>query len=259
EVFTPNQLHHERPDVVGLFQAVDVGDVRVIQRGESLGFALEAGHPVHVRRKRLGQELDRDVPVEACVARLVHFAHPACSERAENLVSAEPRAWTQRHGQRPSGRNRQIPDRTSFAIAITCPSVSHEMKWWSPDRSVGMRVTRPVARSTMPGGKKYESGETSSTSRRPSRPSAPARRLSSARKNEPLRVISRSAPPPSGTSNSLVRDVSMTCTNSRCPAGSINAELPARIFFGSPPATGTNHTVPPAATYSVDPSGDTAS
>ena len=33
-------------------------DVRMIERGEDFGFALEAGEPIGVARERVGQDLD---------------------------------------------------------------------------------------------------------------------------------------------------------------------------------------------------------
>ena len=43
-----NQFHDEGPALVGLFQAIDGGDVRVVQSGEDLGFAPEAGNPIGI-------------------------------------------------------------------------------------------------------------------------------------------------------------------------------------------------------------------
>jgi hypothetical protein len=41
------------------FQPVNGGDVQVIERGEDLRFAREAGEPLKVVRERLRQDLDR--------------------------------------------------------------------------------------------------------------------------------------------------------------------------------------------------------
>jgi hypothetical protein len=45
-------------------QTVDGGDVRMLQRGEGLRFALEARDPFGISRERLGQHLDRDIAIE---------------------------------------------------------------------------------------------------------------------------------------------------------------------------------------------------
>ena len=55
-----DQFHHERGGAAGSFQAVDRGDVRMIQRGEDFGFALKAREPLGVGGHRGGQHLDRD-------------------------------------------------------------------------------------------------------------------------------------------------------------------------------------------------------
>ena len=52
-----DQLHHERTDAVGLLQAVDLRDVRMIQRRQRLGFALEARQPLGICAKASGRTL----------------------------------------------------------------------------------------------------------------------------------------------------------------------------------------------------------
>ena len=51
-----------------LLQAVDVRDVRVVQRREHFRFALKPREPVGVSGERRGQHLDRDLPFELGVA-----------------------------------------------------------------------------------------------------------------------------------------------------------------------------------------------
>ncbi len=50
-----HQLHHQRTRAARILDAVDVGDVRVIQRSERLRFALEAHHAIGVARERFRQ------------------------------------------------------------------------------------------------------------------------------------------------------------------------------------------------------------
>ena len=40
---TRNQLHHQRANAVGVFHAINLRDVGMIQRRQNFGFALEAG------------------------------------------------------------------------------------------------------------------------------------------------------------------------------------------------------------------------
>ena len=46
-----DELQHERADAVGFLEAVDRGDVRMIQRGEHLRFPPEARQPIVVLRR----------------------------------------------------------------------------------------------------------------------------------------------------------------------------------------------------------------
>ena len=49
-----DELHHESRDAFALFEAVNLRDVRVIQRRERFGFALEPRQPARVLCYRLG-------------------------------------------------------------------------------------------------------------------------------------------------------------------------------------------------------------
>ena len=86
-----DELHHDGARVSATFDAVDLGDVRMVQRGEGFGFPLESRQAIRVRGERLRQDLERDVSIELGVARAVHLAHAAGPEGAENLVRAKAR------------------------------------------------------------------------------------------------------------------------------------------------------------------------
>ena len=47
-----DEFHHQRGRSGGVFESVDVRDVRMIQRGEDLGFATEPCQPLWVMRER---------------------------------------------------------------------------------------------------------------------------------------------------------------------------------------------------------------
>ena len=59
------------------------------QRGDGFGFALEPRQSIGVLRERRRQHLDRDIPIETSIARLVDLAHAARTERGHDLVRAE--------------------------------------------------------------------------------------------------------------------------------------------------------------------------
>jgi hypothetical protein len=67
------------------------------QGGHSFGFLREALACHLVGHEVCGQDLDRDVPGQACVARTVHLTHATRSEWRDGLVRPEPCAGRQCH------------------------------------------------------------------------------------------------------------------------------------------------------------------
>jgi hypothetical protein len=92
-----DQLHHERRRPGRPLEAVDGRDVWMVQRRKHFGLALEARQPLRVARDGLGQDLDRDLPLQARVGGSVDLAHPAHAEQGGDLISAEPGSWAERH------------------------------------------------------------------------------------------------------------------------------------------------------------------
>ena len=64
-------------------------DVRMVDRGQRLRFALEALQPLWMRRQILRQHLDRHLAPELRVARAVDLAHAARTERGDDLIESE--------------------------------------------------------------------------------------------------------------------------------------------------------------------------
>ena len=71
---------------IRVVDAVDRGDVGVVQRGQQLGLALEAGQPLGVVGERVGQDLDRHLAVERGVDRLPDHTHPALADLLDQAV-----------------------------------------------------------------------------------------------------------------------------------------------------------------------------
>ena len=90
-----DQFHDERADAVRVFDAVDVADVRMIERREHLGFATESRQAVRIIRDRREQHFDRDVAIQLAVASAVDLPHAAGPEVGEDLIRAEARAGSQ--------------------------------------------------------------------------------------------------------------------------------------------------------------------
>ena len=87
-----HELQHERAYAVGLFEAVNMRDVRMIEGGECFRFALEPREPFGVARERLRQDLQRHITIQLRVARAIHLAHGASADSGGDFVWAAARA-----------------------------------------------------------------------------------------------------------------------------------------------------------------------
>ena len=106
EVLPLDELHDEDVGVRAAgegrgLEAVEVGDPRVVEGGEQLRLALEAGQALGVGGNGLGQDLEGDVAPERRVGGAVHLAHPPGAERGIDAVVGQ-RAADQ--GQAPRGQ-----------------------------------------------------------------------------------------------------------------------------------------------------------
>src|ERR1019366_5783340 len=81
------QLHGDEGSPIGLVDFVDRADVRVVQRGGSLGFPLETAEGLCVVGDFVGKELQGDVTTELEVFRLEDHAHPAAAELFDDAVA----------------------------------------------------------------------------------------------------------------------------------------------------------------------------
>ena len=70
-------------------EAVNLRDVRVIQRGEQLRLALETPQPLRPSSEGVRQDLDCHVPIELAIAGPIHLAHPAGAEQGGDFVGTE--------------------------------------------------------------------------------------------------------------------------------------------------------------------------
>ena len=84
-----NQLQHQRTSVLGLLDAVDLCDVRMVQTGEHLRFTLEPGQSIRICRKRLGQGLERHLPVQLRIGGLIDLAHAPLADEGGDVVVPE--------------------------------------------------------------------------------------------------------------------------------------------------------------------------
>ena len=92
-----NQLENQRARIAAFFQTVDRRDVRVIERGEELRFAMQPREPLGIGGEQLRQHLQRDVATELRIAGAIHLSHAAGAEGGLDLVWTEASAGRERH------------------------------------------------------------------------------------------------------------------------------------------------------------------
>ncbi len=95
-----DQLHDEGVHAICVLEPVDLRDLRMIERGQHLGFALEAEEAIAIAGKALGQHLDRHVAIELRVASAVDHTHSACAEPFDDSIRPDR---LPDHGSSPSG------------------------------------------------------------------------------------------------------------------------------------------------------------
>jgi hypothetical protein len=74
-----------------------MGDVRVVQRSQYLGFTLESREPFGVVSQCIRENFDCDVSLQRRVRRPIDLAHAAFAERRDDFVGTEAGAWRERH------------------------------------------------------------------------------------------------------------------------------------------------------------------
>ena len=95
-----HQLQHQRPRALGFvfFNAVDGGDVRVVEAGEDLRLPREPGEAVRVAGEGVGENLQRDLAAQLGIRGLPDLSHAALAEQGGHVVVSEAGAGTQGHG-----------------------------------------------------------------------------------------------------------------------------------------------------------------
>src|SRR5215471_20155101 len=87
--FAFDQFHNEEMPTVGLFQAMQRCNVRMIQGSKHPRFPLESGNALRIASKLFGKNLDGNQPSKLCIGGLIHFAHTARSDVTGDLVMCE--------------------------------------------------------------------------------------------------------------------------------------------------------------------------
>ena len=142
------------------FEAVNRGDVGVIQRGEHFRFALKAREPIGVSRDGRRQSLDRNLALQLRVRRAVDLAHAAGADGGDHFIGTETRAgsegqgWRDYIGERNRWRVRSystpqcLPIRLGDSGTLRAPSAPFVLPCRTEDTDYG--VTGAHLRSTVP-------------------------------------------------------------------------------------------------------------
>ncbi len=81
-----DEFHRKKVEAVGFLNGVERDDVRVVERCNGAGFALEACEPLGIARHVGGQYLESNFATQLRVRRAVHLAHAARANRGGDLV-----------------------------------------------------------------------------------------------------------------------------------------------------------------------------
>ena len=95
QIVALDKFHHEGVQPRRLLEAVNRGDVGMIQRRERLRLALEPRHAFGVTRERVRQYLDCDLAAQRRVGRAIHLTHAPFAYRGRDPVDAEAGAGTE--------------------------------------------------------------------------------------------------------------------------------------------------------------------
>jgi catechol 2,3-dioxygenase-like lactoylglutathione lyase family enzyme len=88
-----DELQHQG----AIFDAVDLRDVRMVERGQHLRLALKSRNAIGIEGKQLRQNFDRDVAIQPRIARAIHLAHSAGTYQRQDFVRAETSTRSQSH------------------------------------------------------------------------------------------------------------------------------------------------------------------
>ena len=103
-----DQLHHQGVLAAGIFEAVDLRDVRMIEGREELRFAAEPCEAIGIVGDGGQQDLDGHVAIQSRIAGAIDLAHPTRADARRDPVTAEEltlealgrQGGVERHGRR---------------------------------------------------------------------------------------------------------------------------------------------------------------
>jgi hypothetical protein len=85
----------------GIFDAMDLRDVRMIECRQELRFPAEPCEAIGIVGDGGQQDFDRDVTIQLRIAGAIDLAHPARADLGGDFIRAESGAGSQSHAIRP--------------------------------------------------------------------------------------------------------------------------------------------------------------
>src|SRR5688572_11165418 len=162
QVLARHELEREIQRVAVSVETVDLPDVRMIERSEDLGLALEPAQAVHVGSEGIGQELEGDFALEARVPRAVDHAHATGTDPVEDLVRTQTDVGSERHraGTAASGLESRSPGAGNVREAMRASRgegaegeysrrAGSGAAGWPAGQEIGFRTSRPYAMNAM--------------------------------------------------------------------------------------------------------------
>lgn len=151
EALAGQQLHGDvRRVVIVVVDVVDLDDAGMAQLGGGPRFVEEARHDAPVAAVVGQQQLDRDLALEAYVARAVHRAHTAAADLLDQLIRPHPRPAVRGHGARSSRASRRGADEVMGWM--TCTRNPEGARMHNRYCETGHRRYRPKGPASVPRG-----------------------------------------------------------------------------------------------------------
>lgn len=100
EVLAFDKFHHDGPEAVDGFHAVDLRDARVVQGSQRPGFTIEADQALGIAGELRRQQFQRDRTIECRVVREIDLTHPTRTDPRDHVVPAESAARGKGHGRK---------------------------------------------------------------------------------------------------------------------------------------------------------------
>ena len=92
-----DEFKDQGPNTISFLKAVDLRDVGMVERSQNLCFTLKPRQSLWVGRERFGEDLERHLPLELGISRLIDLSHAALADEGGDVVVTEAGADVEGH------------------------------------------------------------------------------------------------------------------------------------------------------------------